>query len=215
MPTAPTLPDVAVHRIEVHRRPETGDPLAETVHRELAPEAPGLTGVRRIEVYLIQGSLDLEDVERVARGLLADPVMQHPVFGSSNPSETGAAIEIHPKPGVMDPAAASIRTGLAAMFDEGQERRIEVRTGLRWEFDGLDTSTARSLAARSLANPVIHDIFESAYLPDAFPTGHDHPFEVRDVLIRDLDEDALESLSREAHLFLSLEEMKAIQRYYR
>ena len=215
MSTVPTLPDVAVHRIEVHRRPETGDPLAETVHRELAPEAPGLAGVRRIEVYLIEGPFDPEDVDRAATELLADPVMQHPVLGSSDSPQAGSAIEIHPKPGVMDPAAASIRTGLAAIFGDAQGDRVAVRTGLRWEFDGIDASTARSLAARALANPVIHDIFESAYLPDAFPMGHDHPFEVRDVPIRELDDDALERLSREAHLFLSLEEMQAIQRYYR
>ena len=215
MSTAPPLSDVTVHRIEVHRRSDAGDPVAATVQRDLTSRAPGLRAVRRVEVYLLEGPLDTEDVTRAARELLADPVMQSSVLGASEQSTDGAVIEVHPKPGVMDPAAASIRTGLSAIFGQEISDRTEVRTGVRWEFDGLDPETAMTLASKMLANPVIHDLYDSAYVPESFPVGHEHPFEVRDVAICDLDDPALERLSRDAHLFLSLEEMQAIQAHYR
>lgn len=201
-----------VHRIEVHRRPDAGDPLAAAVAREMAES---VSGVRRIEVFLLQGRLDAEDAKRAAGELLADPVMQMSVLGSSPSPEGGAVIEVHPKPGVMDPAAASIQTGLSAVFGEEIAGTLEVRTGLRWEFEGADSTTAMGLASRLLANPVIHDLFDAAYVPDAFPVGHRHPFEVRDVPMLNLDDASLERLSREAHLFLSLEEMQTIQAHYR
>src|SRR5213075_1144949 len=53
------------------------------------------------------------------------------------------------------------------------------------------------------------------YIPKEFPAGHEQPFLLQHVPIRELSDEALKKLSREGHLFLSLAEMKAIQSYYR
>ncbi|MEE2973159.1 MAG: AIR synthase-related protein, partial [Planctomycetota bacterium] len=135
--------------------------------------------------------------------------------GASGVPDRGAVIEVHPLPGVMDPAAASLAIALEAILGPESAAGIQVRTGVRWELEGTRDEVAREIATRFLANPVVHAIHEEAYLPAAFPAGQDRGFEVRSVGIVDLDDHALERLSREAHLFLSLEEMQAIQRHYR
>lgn len=208
---------VAVHRIEVRRRPEAGDPASDALLHDIEglESMPSPRSVRRADVFLFEGDLAPEDLQRIGDGLLADPVMQTSRAGTSPAPEAGAVIEVHPLPGVMDPTAASISTALEAILGEEQAGRISVRTGVRWELDGINAAEAEVIATRFLANPVVHAIHDQAYLPGSFPAGHDRPFEVRNIMITELDDDALELLSREAHLFLSLEEMQAIQSHYR
>jgi phosphoribosylformylglycinamidine synthase len=47
------------------------------------------------------------------------------------------------------------------------------------------------------------------------PRGHEAPFALREIPIRELSDEQLTKLSRDAHLFLSLEEMRAIRDEYR
>ena len=211
------VPVVAVHRIEVRRRTEAGDPAAEALLADAADleEALRPTRVARIDVYLLQGDLLADELELIGQGLLADPVMQVAEVGASHVPRGHSLIEVHPLPGVMDPAAASISTALGTILGVDRASMIQVRTGVRWELEGIPPESAHRLATRLLANPVVHAIHATAYLPEAFPAGHERPFEVRSIEIASLDDDALERLSRDAHLFLSLEEMQAIQRHYR
>ena len=206
-----------VHRIEIHRRPEAGDPAADALRRDAAglPHAMIPSSVACAAVYLLEGPLSDTELLQIAEELLADPVMQSPVIGAAAAEPNQVVIEVHPLPGVMDPAAASIATAIAALVGEDRASGIVVRTGRRYTFGGIDADAGRELATRLLANPVIHAIHTEPYQPDSFPVGHHHPFEVRDVPLRDLDAPALERLSREAHLFLSLDEMLAIQSHYR
>ncbi len=210
-------PVVAVHRIEVRRRTEAGDPAAEALLADAAELEPALrpSGATRVDVYLLEGDLREEDLDRIGGHLLADPVMQGARSGVGAVPAGHVLIEVHPLPGVMDPASASISTGLGAILGEDRAAGIEVRTGVRWELAGIEADAAQRLATRLLANPVVHAIYDHAYLPETFPSGHDRPFEVRSIEIASLDDAALEELSREAHLFLSLEEMQEIQRHYR
>ncbi|MCA9764562.1 MAG: hypothetical protein KC544_15685, partial [Gemmatimonadetes bacterium] len=91
---------------------------------------------------------------------------------------------------------------------------VEVSTGWRYEIDGLDRDGADRLARRLLANPVVHAIHHGAHHPESLPKGHRYSLAVREVRLRGLDDAALERLSREAHLFLDLAEMRAIQAQY-
>lgn len=210
-------PVVAVHRIEVRRRSEAGDPAADALLADAGDLEAGLTpdSAARVDVYLLEGDFEPGELDRIAEGLLADPVLQVASIGAGPVPAGCVLIEVHPLPGVMDPAAASISAALAAIVGPSRASGVEVRTGVRWELGGLGSEAAHRLATRLLANPVVHAIHVEAYLPDAFPAGHERPFEVRSIEISSLDDEALERLSREAHLFLSLEEMQAIQRHYR
>ncbi|MHC5001497.1 MAG: phosphoribosylformylglycinamidine synthase subunit PurS [Planctomycetota bacterium] len=201
-----------VHRIEV--RPKSGqpDPAGEAACRDAGsfglPDPP-----RRIDaaqVYLIEADLPEAQLRRVAEELLADPVTQDATLGAT-PPRADALIEVHPLPGVMDPDAEAVETAIREML--GVE--VAVRTGRRYDLHGTPAAAARELAERCLANTVIHAIHDEPYHPAGFPGGGSYELRVRTVPIGDLDDDGLQRLSREAHLFLSLEEMRAIVAHYR
>ncbi|MEM7229302.1 MAG: phosphoribosylformylglycinamidine synthase subunit PurS [Planctomycetota bacterium] len=205
------MPDTAVHRIEV--RPQHGhvDPVGAAACRSAC--AVGAAQPRRVDsahVYLIEGALDDTLVERIASELLADPVLEVAARGAST-GRGDAVIEVHPLPGVMDPDAEAIETAINAMTDTP----VRVVTGKRYDFHGIDTDEAAHLAGRCLANPVVHAIYTEPFVPDAFPHGHPTDTEVRSVSLLNLDASALKTLSRDGHLFLSVDEMLAIQDEYR
>lgn len=205
---------VAVHRIEVRPRSQRGvsDPRGAAARREA--ESLGLPRppkqIDAASVYLIEGDLTPEQVRRIAEELLADPVTEDALVGASKP-RGDALIEVHPLPGVMDPDADAVRLAIEALLGVS----VDVRTGRRYDLHGTDAGTAKTIAERALANTVIHGIYDHAYHPSSFPHGAPYALRIVDVPIRDLSDAALEKLSREAHLFLSLEEMQAIQAEYR
>ena len=92
---------------------------------------------------------------------------------------------------------------------------VQVRTGRRYDMYGVDRETAQAVARRCLANSVIHAIHDEPYHPQAFPAGSPHELRTVAVPLDDMNDEALVRLSRESHLFLSLEELKAIQAQYR
>jgi phosphoribosylformylglycinamidine synthase II len=211
-PSAAPVP-MRIWRVEVRPADPTDDPRgASVLHLAVEQQlAPGLAAVRTAQVYLIQGPLDKAAAGRIAAELLSDPVNQSWNLGAT-PHEDGAAlIEVHYLPGVMDPVAMSTQEAIAEMIGA----TAEVRTGVRYDFAGASREEAALIARRLLANPVIQSIHEQPELPERFAEGHATPFKVTHVSIRDLDDAALLKMSREAHLFLSLAEMKAIQDYYR
>ncbi|MHC4948500.1 MAG: phosphoribosylformylglycinamidine synthase subunit PurL [Planctomycetota bacterium] len=200
-----------IHRIEV--RPRTGlpDPRGESAQRDCAATGiePAPARVEAASVFLIEGALDDAALRRVAGELLADPVTEDPHHGASAP-RADAVIEVHPLPGVMDPDAEAVELAIRSLLDVD----VTVRTGRRYDLHRTDAATARRLAERCLANPVIHAIHETPYQPTAFARGTPRTLEIRTVELRGLDDDALLELSRQAHLFLSLDEMRAIRDEY-
>ncbi len=208
-----TAAGVEIVRFEI--RPTQG---AQDSRAVALARAAGLLGSARVthsHVYLVEGSLSTAQCNQIARELLADPVTQqwswqrhggtatgHALFGTPD-----ATVEVHPLPGVMDPAAESVRTTIGALTGE----RVDVRTGSRYDFWGVPAETARRAVEAHVANGVIHAVKGAPYHPEALPRGHAYSLVVRNVPLRGLDAGALERLSREAHLFLSLEEMQAIQ----
>ncbi len=200
-----------VHRFEVRPLANAGDPVGDAAVREAQRLGYSPDSVRSARIYLIEADLDEDQQNRLVRSLLADPVIEIGSAGASEARSGSSLIEIHPLPGVMDPAAQSVAQAVKALL--GIAARVS--TGHRYEFSGLDAASARTIAERVLANPVIHAIHETPFAPDHLPVGHEPEFQLRHIPIRDLDDDALERLSRDAHLFLSLEEMRCIRDEYR
>ncbi len=150
-------------------------------------------------VYLIDSPDDADRVKAVAGELLVDAVTERLVFGEP---PAGERVEIHPKPGVMDPAALSAAEALRQL---GLSVR-EVRTGQSFTGDP---------AAAERANGVVEDVHEGVFWPKEFPHGRRYDFELREVPLLDLDDDGLQQLSRRGHLFLSLEEMRAVRDHFK
>ncbi|MCK4340612.1 MAG: hypothetical protein KAY37_02665, partial [Phycisphaerae bacterium] len=210
---------MGVYRVEIKpRQPATGG-AADQHLLALLREAglPEATGVCSSRLYFLEGSLTRTDAERIAQKLLVDPVTESAtVLGASAapPDVTVGriAFEVHPRPGVMDPVAESTRVELATA---GEPVQI-VRTGRRYVLSGpLNERVVLDAAGRVLANDCIEEVVPgtAGVRPSPRPPAFD--FQLRSVPLRDLDDTSLEKLSRATHLFLSCDEMRAIQKYFR
>ena len=201
-----------VHRIEVRSRSGAPDPRGAAACRDAqaAGVSPPPERIDYASVYLIDGALETAQLERVAVELLANPVTEEAIIGVA-PPRGDALIEVHPLPGVTDPDAEAVALAIRTTLDV----EVDVRTGRRFDFHGTGESAAQQIVERSFANPVVHDIHRSAYHPASFPSGVERPAEIVEVPLEGLDDATLARMSREAHLFLSLEEMQTIQAAYR
>ncbi len=207
-----------VHRVEVRCTEDEYDPVAASLFEQAQLLGMGVAEIKTSRVYLIEAGLHDSEINQVARVLLADPINQHAVIGSADVigDAPGVTIEVHYKPGVMDPVAQSTREAIVEMLPRLGGDGIEVRTGKRYDLIGCaDVEAAQRLAQAISANPVIHDIHTEPFWPPRFPRGSAFELRIVTVPLRELDDDDLVRLSRAGHLFLSVEEMKAVQAYYR
>ncbi|MGD9690132.1 MAG: AIR synthase-related protein [Phycisphaerales bacterium] len=210
-PASRAAAEPPVHRFEVGVRPGTVDPIARSVERDAQSLGVSLHSARTAHVYLVQGAFSSAQLESVASRLLADPVVEVAAIGAAPPEPDAQVVEVHPLPGVMDPVAQSVElairelTGVAA----------RVTTGWRYDLRGTTPQNADLLARRLLSNPVIHRVERAPWRPTEFPRARSHEHATQSVPILSLQDPELEKLSRETHLFLSLDEMKAIQAEYR
>ena len=190
------------------------DPVGEALRHQIAEFGSDVGAIDTARIFLVDSDADTADIARAARGLLADPVAEKAelVAPGEQDDENTSRIEIHLKPGVMDPVAASTEM---ALRDMGLPVR-EVRTGRAYRIAGrLEKDELKRIAERVLANGVIESVHFEPFVPEKFQRGHDYQFNVRHVPMRNLGDEQLAKLSREGHLFLSLAEMKAVQAYYR
>ncbi|MGH7133171.1 MAG: AIR synthase-related protein [Phycisphaerales bacterium] len=206
-----TAPHSPVHRIEVLPKPGHADPIGAAVARDAAAIGLPVRSARASHVYLIQAPLSPTQLETVRTGLLADPVTEEARIGASPAAPGSPIVEVHPLPGVMDPVAQSVQLAIHELVGID----AQVSTGWRYDLDGLTPIQAEQLAGRLLANPVIQRVVSEPYHPASFPVGKPHDHAAVTILLTTLADDELTRLSRDAHLFLSLDEMKAIQAHYR
>ena len=211
---------VRVHRVEVRPVAGESDPLAEAAGRVAAAELGGLVRVEAARVYLIESALDEGQVARVAGELLTDPVVQAGRVGVDSWRDEARVIEVHYLPGVMDPVAQSVEAAIAEMLgDTVGPAGVSVRTGVRYDlvFGGPPPGDAALLAFAHahLANTVIQAVYLEPQTPQALLHGTPYDFQLTRVTLRDLDDAGLAKLSREGHLFLSLDEMRTLQGFYR
>ncbi len=206
------MTETAVHRVEVSVKQGMLDPHASALLREAGGLGLAPKGARSSRVYLVEAALTAQQVERVRRELLTNPVVEESVLGAS-PEVAGAQlIEVHPLPGVMDPAAQTVRDAIRDLTGVDE---VTVSTGVRYDVSGITSEEADRLASTVLANPVIQRAHRAPFHPDALPHGTAYTFKLTHVTMTTLDDAALEKLSRDAHLFLDLHEMRAIRDYYR
>lgn len=198
-----------VHRFEV--RPLREDVHAAGVARTAQSRGIAIGGVASAAVYLIEGEFELKHLDVIASLLLTDPVLEEAQRGARPTSPEQRIIEVHPLPGVMDPAAQSVRDAIRDVLGLPVEAHVGVSTGRRYDLSGLDEAQAMRLAREVLSNPVVHAVHLSPFTPESLPRGHKYEAKVRHVRLRGLSDAELAALSREAHLFLSPAEMRAVR----
>ncbi|MFP4223247.1 MAG: phosphoribosylformylglycinamidine synthase subunit PurS [Phycisphaeraceae bacterium] len=220
--TAPHEPsETRVFRVEAWTKPGEIDPAGAAAFAEARRSFPGLEEVHVAHVYLVEAPVGQQGMLRIANELFADPVNQQAELGARPVDPAHAMVEVHYQPGVMDPVAQSARDAITEMLPEIPAELVGVRTGYRYDLafqPGHDLPGAdalRQFAQRALANPVIQDIHLEPFTPAEFPHGRAYELKLTHVPIRELDDEGLARLSRDGHLFLSQDEMRAIQDYYR
>ncbi len=202
-------------RFEVFSRPDAvdvhGNSVLEDI-KELGIKA--VEAVQSAKVFLIDADFDQAFAKKVASELLTDPVCEEYYMGRSKaPAGLAKAtlIEVHLKSGVTDPVAESVT---AAIADMGMPVR-HVRTARKYLVLGeITEKQAELISKKILANDCIEDVIIGN---DAEPPSpHLKPYELHlnHWPIRHLDDEGLETLSKEKDLFLNLVEMRTIQKYY-
>ncbi len=207
-----------IHRIDVRTLPtaregEPADPLGQAIRHQIIEFGKHVGPIQTTRIFLIDSDASVDQVKRIAGELLADPIVEEAHVFDRAPSDDGhSRIEIHLKPGVMDPVAASTEMAIRDMKLPVRE----VRTGRAFLIeDKLPQTELQEIASKVLANGVIESVHFDAYVPKEFARGREEKFALRHVKLRELTDDQLKKLSREGHLFLSLAEMQAIQKYFR
>jgi phosphoribosylformylglycinamidine synthase II len=202
-----------VHRFRVSSR-SARDPRAAALLADA--HALGLTLLTQIEVadlYFVQGNLNALTLQRLATELLSDAVAQTWCLLDEPQNEDGV-IERVLRPGVTDPVAEQIVRGAHQRGIPAVERAA---TGQRFVVHSarpLSETELHRLARGLLVNPVIHHYALGA-IQAVFPQPAQASREVRDLPVRGLKDEELLALSRDRRAALDLNEMRAIQEYFR
>ena len=201
-----------IHRFEVRAKDPTSDPTARKAAKQAHALGISPSAVHAARVYLVEAKLTEAQLATLTTSLFADPVLETCTRGAPPSRSAMQTVEVHPLPGVMDPVAQTVRTAVAEITGVDE---LRVSTGWRYDFSGISSEQAHDVASGALANATVDAVHTGPFCPESFPTLAPADQSVVHVPIRELDEDALIRMSREDHLFLSLDEMWAIQMHYR
>ncbi len=213
-------------RVEVFWRSQVDGRVQDLLEQIEHLDIQGVQAIEIINLYFLRGTLTRKQVERIAIELLTDPIVEgfrvqrlampspqrHPENAPGGEAEPGIkAVEVTYHPGVTDPVATHLLSRARLLGVKGLEAAT---TGTRYTFTGsLTLKTLHAIATELLCNPVIQSYtlgeLHPAFVPEAAPSDR-----VETVAIRGLDASALLNVSRERVLFLSLQEILAIQSHY-
>jgi phosphoribosylformylglycinamidine synthase II len=199
-------------RIEVHWRVDLPDGRAEALHPQITRLGFPPVQIQVSSLYFVRGALTAADLDRLARELLADPVVEayrwRPIADPPPPDEPPLVVEVGFHPGVTDPVAENLlrRSRLLGIGDVDA-----AATGTRYVFRGdLAPADLHRIARELLCNEVVQSYtlgpLQPAFVPRAEPT-----IAVEVVPLRGVSDEELARLSVERVLFLSLEEMRTIR----
>jgi phosphoribosylformylglycinamidine synthase II len=172
-----------------------------------------IKGVESARLFYLDTAASRADVERIARELLTDPVVeQYRVSDGAHASDPRPVVVVRRKPGVMDPVAAST---LQAVADMGLEAR-RCATARKYYFSGRPTRRDLEAAARAvLANGCIEDIEFADQTTNVFRDAPPYQFRLITVPLLAADDEGLIRISREGGLFLNVREMRTVQEHFR
>ncbi len=164
--------------IQIEPAPGHADRLGDRLALEAVES--GLAGpwaIRASRGFLIEGAISEAELERAARDVLVDPVVETHTIRPSRTGWVGPGTVVHvmPKPGVTDPEAESALALLARPRLRG--RRTSARSG-RTGSTGRPASLPR-LIQRVLANDAVELAVEGALPFDQLGAGQPYRFRAR------------------------------------
>ncbi|PIQ82153.1 MAG: phosphoribosylformylglycinamidine synthase subunit PurL [Candidatus Omnitrophica bacterium CG11_big_fil_rev_8_21_14_0_20_64_10] len=185
----------------------------------------GISGIEAVSVariYYLYGRLSEAEAQQITRELLADPVTQEAQLtqmdlekpAAAAPSPTGAwVVEVGYRPGVMDPVEASLKQAAA---DLGVAGLTHVRTAAAFTLRGsADGAAIARISEKLLINGTIQQLVTPESLPGLLFPSETPGVEEETVQLTRASDTVLQRISLDHQLSLNLEEMKAIQAYFR
>jgi len=198
-------------RIEVSVKEGFIDPRASALEKDILDL--GITTVKRVgvsDIYLIEGTLQEDELLAICRELLADPIVEEYSYRDTPPPGDARLVEVAYNPGVMDPVEESVRKGIR---DLGIASVEAVRTAKKYLLWGdISDAELQSICDKLLVNSVVQHIVagrEAVSLPSA-----SYRFSLEKIDLDSMDDAALMALSQ-GRFWLNLAEMKIIQDYFR
>ena len=212
-------------RIEVAIPADRPDPAGEVLAARLREDL-GIRaeGIRIIDIYTVHAALSPEELERVRVELFTDPVIQESASNRSLARDYDYLVEVGFRPGVTDNVGKSSAVGIQDTLGRKLAEGDAVYKSTQYALSGVTEAEARRIAKGALANDLIEQwvlksrddmqVHGDAPLLD-LPIVTDRSDPVVHEIDLEVEDEALVALSRKMTLALELDEMKAIQGYYR
>lgn len=174
-----------------------------------------LTGIECAAIYFLHGDPSPSELDRLAAELLCDPVAQSYCWRAelAEPDEA-LVIETALRPGVTDTVSEQIVRGSKEL---GITRITQAATGQQFRIHSLHPLTEadlHALARRLLVNPVIHR-YALGRIAAVFPQPAEPSDRVEIIPVRNCTDAQLLAVSRDRRAALDLNEMRAVQNYFR
>jgi phosphoribosylformylglycinamidine synthase len=211
-------------RIEVENNSDVFDAQADAALKSIKDLGQkNIKSIKTKEIYILYGDLKENQIKEIAENILVDKVIQtYSYFNEDNISQGQMpkgiqAIEIAYNLGVMDPWEESITKAINDIEVKGLS---DIKTAKLYLIEtSLDLNTIKSVSQKVLYNKLIQHIrcnkeiySKEPYLKKELPK---YKFKLIEIDLLEADDKSLLKLSKEGQLYLSLEEMQAIQKYYR
>ncbi len=175
--------------------------------KEKTGQSPGNIQIHRI--YLVSG-LDEAGIKQVADRLLVDNTVEKVALHKPETEHASSALTVLPKPGVMDPTAASVEFAVKQLGLP----RIQVRSGQRYLFSN-DVPDVAKAAQKLLANDAIEQGIIGPLSETVWKAaGSSYTFSRQSVPIRTMNDAQLVDTSKRGQLALTLEEMQSIKAHF-
>ena len=214
-------------RIEVGFKNGIRDALGEKIKKRIIDNFSfPVVKVSAIEVYTVNGDLNKDELNNAARGPLSDPVIQNYSINKPLAGDFDWLIEVGFRPGVTDNVGKTAREAIELLLGSNiGQRKIGVYTSRQYLITGEFTQNdAERIASGLLANDLIEryqivskndfhfDCGMPVYIPQVSGKAE---ITVEEINLTAAGADELIKISKERILALNLEEMRAIQNYYR
>ncbi|MHC4380588.1 MAG: AIR synthase-related protein, partial [Planctomycetota bacterium] len=205
-------------RIELELEPSRHDPLGDAAHQSLAARGFPLAHELRVgRGYLLPGELTSDQVQQIVDRLLADPVNEvSRIIAPDQADEDGdGTLLVRRMAGVSDPEAQTAQRALE-LLDISLPESSHIETYRSYRCLGpIDPAEFLAHGGRALANLTIEEASLGSTPVALHPEPQDRPSRRTEVALVDLNDAALKQVSEDMSLALTLEEMQAIQAYYR
>lgn len=202
------------YRIEVREKSGFYDAAGESVKKDIIDLGfkNKVREVKFVYVYLIEGNVNEAEIKKICEELLIDPITQEYAYkGAVCDEKKFKLVEVAYKAGVMDPVEESAKK---AILDLGVNGVKEIKTAKKYLIRGkFSSGEIHSIAEKILYNKVIQHTVKG--VSTIYPEPPPYQFKLIHVDLLKANDKTLKEISKKGQLFLSLEEMRVIKKYFR